>query len=456
MLTLLSFGNGRLYGQAALVLAVIVSLWPLFGLADTEGASPLASLRAEYTRLRNNDPETEDPQRQAEWIALATRIKAQLAEGSPVRDTHRLRLDGADVHLRLWRALRRPSFLDDARELVRPLLDQQSAAPGFFDAALLQGDIEVCAGGRREDASSWYQAALNGDEPIARRARQRLLGIELQTFEHFVPAPEIEQPRLARRLSSVTGGARKTVVLDPGHGGDDSGAVGEFDLLEKEVTLDLSVRVKEVLEGEHGVRVILTRAEDVFVPLARRTAIANKSDADVFVSLHTNASPSHRLTGLETYYLDNTDDQASRKLAERENGVASGGDLDDLSFIVSDLIQSGKLEDSIQLSRVVDGSLRARVLRLYPEGRSLGVKRAPFFVLVGAHMPCSLIELFFIDNPHDARQLADSDFRDTLARAIADGIARFLQGVSSRPSAERDVRRVTSHSNIQNQPAGDS
>jgi N-acetylmuramoyl-L-alanine amidase len=162
------------------------------------------------------------------------------------------------------------------------------------------------------------------------------------------------------------------------------------------------------------------------------------------------------LTGLETYYLDNTDDQASRKLAERENGVTSGGDLDDLSFIVSDLIQSGKLEDSILLSRVVDGSLRARALRFYPEGRSLGVKKAPFFVLVGAHMPCSLIELFFIDNPQDARQLADSDFRDTLARALADGIARFLDGVPSRPSSEGTVTRATAGITTRNQSAGES
>jgi N-acetylmuramoyl-L-alanine amidase len=215
-------------------------------------------------------------------------------------------------------------------------------------------------------------------------------------------------------------------VIDPGHGGDDPGAVGFKGVPEKEITLDIARRVESILSGSYGIRVVLTRRDDTFTPLARRTAYANRRNADAFVSLHLNATPSHTLSGLETYYLDNTDDAASRKLAERENALGEGESLDDLSFILSDLIQSGKLEDSVRLSRILDGAVLQKIAGSYPRGRSLGVKKAPFFVLVGAHMPCSLIELFFIDHPADGAKLVDERFRQLLAEGIANGIRRFL------------------------------
>jgi N-acetylmuramoyl-L-alanine amidase len=216
------------------------------------------------------------------------------------------------------------------------------------------------------------------------------------------------------------------IVLDPGHGGEDGGAASHFGGAEKEITLDIARRVRSILESRYGFRVRLTRHSDQFVPLARRTAMANRNEASVFVSLHVNASVGHNLDGLEVYYLDNTNDEASRKLAERENGVAPGEGLDDLSFMLSDLIQSGKLEDSIVLSRSVEGALKRSVVAPSKGLRSLGVKRAPFFVLVGAHMPCTLVEMFFIDHPSEGRRLAQDGFRDALAFGLADGIRNFL------------------------------
>jgi N-acetylmuramoyl-L-alanine amidase len=170
----------------------------------------------------------------------------------------------------------------------------------------------------------------------------------------------------------------------------------------------------------------LTRDKDEFVPLVRRTSYANKKNATAFISLHVNASQEHDADGLEVYYLDNANDEASRKLAERENGVREGEHLDDLSFMLSDLIQSGKLEDSIILSRAVESSLKIRAISRAKGVRSLGVKRGPFFVLVGAHMPCTLIEMLFIDNPTDRAMLSKEEFRSALALGVADGIHKFI------------------------------
>ncbi len=411
--------------------ALVALVYPQLSLSDSPASSPAAAIRAEYTRLRNVDPESDDPVHRDEWEALARTTGEYISRASTLHETTRIRLDGADISLRLWRAGRNERSLQEAKTLIQPILSGSSESPAYFEAALLQGDIEVCSARSLQEAARWYQEALGGEAATARRAAQRLQGIRLETFDHFVPAPEIEQPRPIRQVAERRFSPRRTVVIDPGHGGDDSGAVGAHNLIEKEVTLDLALRVREILEREYATRVILTRTDDVFVPLARRTAIANNSGAKVFLSLHTNASPLHQLNGLETYYLDNTDDQASRRLAERENSVPSGGDLDDLSFIVSDLIQSGKIEDSIRLSRVVDSALRRGVLPVYSDGRSRGIKKAPFFVLVGAHMPCSLLELFFIDNQQDAQYLAKQGFRDIVARAIADGIALFLDQAGS-------------------------
>jgi N-acetylmuramoyl-L-alanine amidase len=216
------------------------------------------------------------------------------------------------------------------------------------------------------------------------------------------------------------------VVLDPGHGGGDFGATSPIGGDEKEITLDIARRVKALLERRHQLKVQLTREDDAFVPLARRTAFANRKEGAVFVSLHVNASEQHDASGFEAYYLDNTNDEASRKLAERENGIAPGAGVDDLSFMLSDLIQSGKLEDSIHLTRAIDSGIRSRVLMTHRDLRSLGVKKAPFFVLVGAHMPCTLIEMFFVDHPSEGKKLRDDSFRSALAAGVADGIARFL------------------------------
>jgi N-acetylmuramoyl-L-alanine amidase len=237
---------------------------------------------------------------------------------------------------------------------------------------------------------------------------------------------DLETPRVFPWGNRSLRSPKKSIVLDPGHGGYDGGATGHGGLLEKDVTLDLAKQVKVFLESRYPVIVSLTREDDTFVPLARRTSFANKRKADAFVSIHLNASPSHNLHGLEAYYLDTADDEASRKLAERENGLPEGAALDDLSFILSDLIQSGKLEGSIELAHALEAGVVRAARPIYKGSRSYGVKKGPFFVLVGAHMPCSLLEVYFVDSPADGPQLASSQFRTAAAEGIGMGLIDFL------------------------------
>jgi N-acetylmuramoyl-L-alanine amidase len=216
------------------------------------------------------------------------------------------------------------------------------------------------------------------------------------------------------------------IVLDPGHGGDDPGAQGYA--VEKEVTLAIARRVAALLDERLGAEVVLTRTADTTLPLSARTAQANAADADLFVSIHANASPSRRRRGIETYYLNNTSDRATIRLAAMENGLdlirPAGGT--DLRYILSDLVQVGKMEESIALARAVQGRLVGRLRRRHADVVDLGVKQGPFYVLVGAYMPCVLVETSFLTHPTEGPRLASAGYREAVAEGIYDGIARFL------------------------------
>jgi N-acetylmuramoyl-L-alanine amidase len=199
-------------------------------------------------------------------------------------------------------------------------------------------------------------------------------------------------------------------------------------LLEKDVTLSVAMELEALLRKDADIRVIVTRRNDKFVPLAQRTEIANSSHADLFISLHNNASPQHQLSGLEVFYLDLEGDDASRKLAERENAsVQFEGAGGDLSYMLSDLIQHAKVGDSIRLAETIKREALGEVEERWGKFHDLGVKKAPFYVLVGAHMPCVLVEMFFIDNPEEGKRLAQREFRQSLARGLHRGIRHYLK-----------------------------
>lgn len=237
------------------------------------------------------------------------------------------------------------------------------------------------------------------------------------------PRFEEDQPPAADLLARSP-----LVVIDPGHGGEDLGAVGVGNILEKDVVLNIALILDELLRDRLRARTFLTRARDVSVPLETRTQIANDKKADLFISIHANASELRNASGVESYYLDNTDDKASLKLAERENrSVLQDGTLGDLSLIISDLIQNAKLDDSIALAHHAHNGMVRTVSRYYEGLKDLGVKKAPFYVLVGAHMPCVLVEVSFIDHPLDGARLAEQRYQRLLASGLYRGVREYFE-----------------------------
>ena len=242
-------------------------------------------------------------------------------------------------------------------------------------------------------------------------------------------APPGRKPEVKEKVSgpgaALNGGIRK-IVLDPGHGGKDPGAIGVGGRAEKDVVLSIAKRLAVKLKNEMGIQVVLTRKDDRYVPLENRTAIANAEDADLFISLHMNASVNSEAKGIETYYLDNTTDEAALRLAARENGT-SRKDVSDLQFILSDMTQNMKLEDSIALAHRLHNSAVGGMSKAISEVKDLGVKKALFYVLVGARMPSVLVEMFFITNPNEGRSMGQESTQDAMVEALMQGIQKYAQ-----------------------------
>jgi len=253
-----------------------------------------------------------------------------------------------------------------------------------------------------------------------------------------------DPPRLVldfmRPGAAAGGDARATttplriMVLDAGHGGHDPGATGPTGLLEKELVLNVTRRVARLVEEQLGIRILLSRDGDHFVPLRDRTSFANRAQADVFVSIHANAHHEVASEGVETYFLSSeATDNAARQVAALENSVVqlekptARGRADVVKTILWDLAQSEFQEESSRLAEVVQDSM-TRSLSI----PSRGVKQAGFYVLGGAAMPAILIEIGFVTNPKEERKLRDPRYRDDIARAIAAGLAEYKRAWDQR------------------------
>jgi N-acetylmuramoyl-L-alanine amidase len=215
----------------------------------------------------------------------------------------------------------------------------------------------------------------------------------------------------------------RTVVLDPGHGGKDPGAVGPRGLTEKEVNLDVAKRLARNLRSA-GVRVIFTRDRDAFVPLEERTAIANINNADLFISIHANASRYRGARGVETYFLNATDDEQILKVAAHENNISTS-QMTLLEKILVDLDATDNATRSIPLANSVQTALVRSLSQRQQKVNNLGSKPGPFYVLVGAKMPSVLIETAFISNPREEANLRSTTFRQRIADAIFQGIQQY-------------------------------
>ena len=217
----------------------------------------------------------------------------------------------------------------------------------------------------------------------------------------------------------------KRVIIDPGHGGKDPGAVGPRGLKEKDVVLEVAKRLGKILKEKYNMEVIYTRKSDVFIPLEERTAIANSKKADLFLSIHANASRRRNARGIETYILNWTTDKEAMRVAARENKISmskmqkSSGSI---QTILQDLARDKKKDESMKLAHNVQGSMVNSLKKDYNKVIDLGVKQALFYVLVGAEMPSVLIEIAFISNYEEEKRLSGNSYRHKIAAAIAKGV----------------------------------
>jgi N-acetylmuramoyl-L-alanine amidase len=217
----------------------------------------------------------------------------------------------------------------------------------------------------------------------------------------------------------------RTIVIDPGHGGKDPGAIGPGGLAEKEIVLDIALRLRKLLTERSQRKVVMTRTRDVFIPLDERTLLANGKKADLFVSIHANASPQKSTRGIEIYLLGQATDQQAMETAARENNSSTDAAIDLQKAIFNDLESDFNLNESLELAHTVRGALSERVIARYPTP-DLGVKRAPFFVLANSRMPAILAELSFISNPVEEKRLRNPSYRQQLAEALFTGLEQYI------------------------------
>lgn len=218
------------------------------------------------------------------------------------------------------------------------------------------------------------------------------------------------------------------IVIDPGHGGHDSGTLGADGIMEKDVVLDVALRLGKLLHDHLGAEIIYTRSDDTFIPLETRTAIANKAQADLFLSIHANSSKDETARGVETYYLNFTSDPTALDVAARENAV-SDQSVSELSTMVKKITLKDKIDESREFAQDVEQTLYAGLEKGNAGLKNRGVKKAPFVVLIGANMPSILTEISFVTNPDDAAKLRTGDYRERVAESIYKGVARYTQGL---------------------------
>ncbi len=273
--------------------------------------------------------------------------------------------------------------------------------------------------------------------PVTRSARNRRGSSKSHAIREEVSiqktAAEPAAPALVnesnKSLVRVFGLKIHKVVIDAGHGGHDTGTIGPNGLMEKDLVLDVALRLGKMIENRLGADVIYTRHDDTFIPLEERTRIANIEKADLFISIHANSSPAPSATGVETYYFNFTSDRNAIKLATREN-ASSTSSIFELNDLLHKAVLNAKVEESRDFAQKVETSLYAMSARMNKKSRNRGVKKAPFVVLIGATMPSILAEVGFVSNPHDAKLLRREDQRKKIAEALYKGVSAYANTLS--------------------------
>jgi len=272
-------------------------------------------------------------------------------------------------------------------------------------------------------------AATTGPKPVDRLPIRATSG---QSREVAALVPEPKPTRDGERsLTRALGLKINRIVIDAGHGGHDTGTVGAHGLMEKDLCLDVALRLgKMIQERLPGAEVVYTRSDDTFIPLEERTAIANQAKADLFISIHANSSHDHDARGVETYYLNFATSQDAMEVAARENALADTG-LHDLQNMIQKIARNEKIEESKELAGDIQDSLTKRLQQVNNSEKNRGVKKAPFVVLIGANMPSVLAEISFLSNSNDEKMLKKADQRQRIAEGLYKGVTSYLDNLNS-------------------------
>ena len=273
--------------------------------------------------------------------------------------------------------------------------------------------------------------------------------------------PDLDQPAIAPQpthdgqstLTRALGLKIGRIVIDAGHGGHDTGTIGPTGLMEKDLCLDVALRLSKIIKQRlPGAEVVLTRSDDSFIPLEERTAIANEAHADLFISIHANSSQDHGARGIETYYLNLKGSPEAMEVAARENAVANVG-IHDLEDLVKKIARNEKIDESREFAEDIQTSLSQRVQRGNKTVKNRGVRKAPFVVLIGADMPSILTEISFLSNPADEQLLKQPENRQRVAEGLYQGVASYLQSLNSvtfngpsKPASPRSTSAKLEHS----------
>ncbi|AEI67415.1 N-acetylmuramoyl-L-alanine amidase [Corallococcus macrosporus] len=269
----------------------------------------------------------------------------------------------------------------------------------------------------REGSLDAAVAAAEPPRPITRPVDDKVAQARLKAVAK-------QSRRMELTLVEQLGLKVRRVIIDPGHGGHDTGAIGKRGTREKDVALAISLKLAEELR-EKGLEVVLTRGDDRFIRLEDRAKFANAEHGDLFISVHCNAAEKRTLRGIETYTLNTSADRYSIRLAARENASSEKG-ISDLQFILADLATKANTEESTRLANQVQRSLVGDLSRKYKGIRDLGHKEALFYVLLGVKMPAILVETSFLSNPDEEARLKSKVYQAEVAKAIARGVEEFL------------------------------
>ena len=240
----------------------------------------------------------------------------------------------------------------------------------------------------------------------------------------------------SRTLTRALGLKIGKIVIDPGHGGHDTGTIGPTGLEEKDLVLDVSLRLAKLLRDEASADVILTRSTDTFIPLEERTAIANEKGADLFISIHANSSRDKSARGIETYFMNFTSDARALEVAARENATSQES-VHELRDLIKKIALSEKTEESREFATQVQHEVYTDLVKAGSRQKNRGVKKAPFVVLIGANMPSVLAEISFLSNPHDERLLKKPEYRQKIAEALCRGILDYAKNLGGVQLAQR-------------------